>query len=224
MKRVKYRVGLVMIAATLATCVVGCTDRSDLGVRVSPSAPRTSANPGPEESFDLILETFRRGVEGVKIGFVARREGGHSMMSGDNKVSHKLIPPTQEGDPYKAIITVESKSSYSMQRTTIPEDKRENNNSGNQDSQSGIAGAENPVGIDILDSDLVGRPADTGAMAGPSQPIADATTIARRPQTPVTKSYELQYENGRWALVTELDPETEQGIRNAFEHAFKTQI
>jgi hypothetical protein len=182
-----------------------------------------SANPGPEESFELILETFRRGIEGVKVGFVARREGGHSMMSGDNKVSHKLIPPTKEGDPYKAIITVESKSSYSLQRTTPAETDRENNKPGNQDSQSGIAG-DDPVGIDILDSDLVGKPADAASSTRPSQPVADTTTVARRPQSPVTKSYELQYENGRWALMSELDPETEQGIKNAFDHAFKTQI
>jgi hypothetical protein len=222
MKRIDYRVGLVLIAVA-ATCVVGCADHSDMGVRVSSNRPRMSANPGPEESFELILETFRRGIEGVKVGFVARREGGHSMMSGDNKVSHKLIPPTKEGDPYKAIITVESKSSYSLQRTTPAETDRENNKPGNQDSQSGIAG-DDPVGIDILDSDLVGKPADAASSTRPSQPVADTTTVARRPQSPVTKSYELQYENGRWALMSELDPETEQGIKNAFDHAFKTQI
>jgi hypothetical protein len=222
MKRVEYQVALVLIAATLPTCIIGCNEPSASGI-IS-SDPQLTAKPDAEESFELILETFRRGVEGVRIGFVARREGGHSMMSGDNKVSHELIRPGKEGDPYKAIITVQSQSSYSLQRTTGIDDSREDNKSGSQDSQSGIGGADDPVSIDILDSDLVGKPADAGPTSRPAQAIGDTTTIARRPPTAVKKSYELQYENGRWALMSELDPETEQGIKNAFDHAFKTQL
>jgi hypothetical protein len=220
MKRVEYRMVLLM-AATLASCVVGCTDSS--APVVGRGAPRTNAKPGPEESFDLILDTFRRGVEGVKIGFVAKRAGGHSLMSGDNKVTHELIPPKSEGDPYKAIITVQSQSTYSLQRT-IPTDPSDDKKPGNQDSQSGIAGEDDPVSIDILDSDLVGKPTDAGPTSLPAQPAGDTTTVARRPPTSVKKTYELRYENGRWALVTQLDPDTEQGIANAFAYALNTQI
>jgi hypothetical protein len=221
MKRVNYPAVLLMAAASLTTYVVGCSESS--APVASRSAPRTGAKPGPEESFDLILETFRRGVEGVKVGFVARREGGHSLMSGNNKVSHELIPPKTEGDPYKAIITVQSESSYSLKRTT-PTDSRDDNKSGNQDSQSGIAGEDDPVGIDILDSDLVGKPADTGPTSRPAPANVDTTTIARRPPSAAKKSYELRYENGRWTLVSKLDPDTEQGIANAFAYALNTQI
>ena len=144
MKRVDYQVVLLTMSATLAACLVGCTESSDLVAGVNRSAPgytaKPGAKPGPEESFELILETFRRGVEGVKIGFVAQREGGHSMMSGDNKVSHELIPPKKEGEPYKAIITVQSQSSYSLQRTTTTDEPRGENKSSGQDAQSGIGG------------------------------------------------------------------------------------
>jgi hypothetical protein len=219
MKRVVYPVVLLMGAITLVAGVVGCTDSST--PFAGRSAPRTNAKPGPEESFDLILETFRRGVEGVKIGFVARREGGHSLMSGDNKVSHELIPPKNDGDPYKAIITVQSQSSYSLQRTTTT-DSRDDNKSGKQEPKSGF-GEDDPTSIDILDSDLVSKPADAGSTSS-AQTNGDTTTIARRAPTTVKKTYELRYENGRWALVTPLDPETEQGIANAFTYALNTQI
>ena len=222
MKRVDYQVVLLTMSATLAACMIGCTESSDLVAGVNRSAPGSTAKPGPEESFELILETFRRGVEGVKIGFVARREGGHSMMSGDNKVSHELIPPKKEGEPYKAIITVQSQSSYSLQRTTTTDEPRGDNKSSGQDAQSGIGGADGTV--DILDSNLVGTPTDAAPTPRSAPVNADSTTVARRPQTAVKKSYELQYENGRWALMSKLDPETEQGIENAFEHALKTQI
>jgi hypothetical protein len=221
MKRVEFLAVLLLAAAALGTAVAGCTDSS--APVVSRGAPRPNSKPGPEESFELILETFRRGVEGVKVGFVARREGGHSLMSGDNKVSHELIPPKNDGEPYKAIITVQSQSSYSLQRTTTT-DSRDDNKSGSQESQSAFAAEDDPVSIDILDSDLVGNPADAGPASRPAQATEDTTTVARRPPTTVRKNYELRYENGRWALVTKLDPETEQGIENAFTYALNTQI
>jgi hypothetical protein len=221
MTRVEYQIVLLITLATLTASTVGCTDDSNLSLGAS-GAPRSlEKKPEPEESFDVILETFRRGVEGVEIGFVARREGGHSMMSGANKVSHELIPPKKEGDPYKAIITVASQSSYSLQRTITTDDRDENNKSGSQDSQPGLEGGDHPV--DILDSDLVGSPTDAASLPR-LQANVDSTTIARRPQESTKKSYDLQYENGRWDLVSQLDPETEQGIKNAFDHALKTQM
>jgi hypothetical protein len=219
MKRVLFRSGFC-VAVVVSAYVLGCTEPSD--VRIGRSAPRTTGKPGPEESFELILETFRRGVEGAKIGFVARREGGRSMMSGENKVSHELIRPDKEGGPYKAIITVRSQSSYSLQRTTAPEETSKEN-SDNRSSQSDIAGTDDPTGMDILDSDLVSAPPTGGSNRLASQPEG-TTTVARVPPTSVKKSYELLYENGRWNLVTKLDPETERGIENAFKHALNTQI
>jgi hypothetical protein len=38
-----------------------------------------------------------------------------------------------------------------------------------------------------------------------------------------TRKYELVYEGGRWALVTPLDPKTEQSIQHAFDVALRTQ-
>jgi hypothetical protein len=217
MKRFETQVVHFALFAAVIAFVVGCTEKSNSGVRT----PATLAKPGPEESFELILETFRRGIEGVDVGFVARREGGHSLMSGKNTVSHELIPPAKDGDPYKAIITVNSSAFYSIQRSTSDDDRKEGER--RSDAESGPLNEEDPTGVDILDSDLVGSGAKPRPSQRPQLPEGD-TTIARMPTNTVKKTYELLYQDGRWALMTELDKETEQGIENAFRQALKTQI
>jgi hypothetical protein len=46
--------------------------------------------------------------------------------------------------------------------------------------------------------------------------------VARRPEEE-TRKYELDYVDGRWKLVTELNPDTESSIQNAFKNALDTQ-
>src|SRR5688572_23283186 len=120
MKRINFR--HAFCAALLATVAsgAGCDQKSSKPVQ--PIPPAQVAKPGPEESFAVIVETFRRGVEDIPIGFVVRdTAGGHSMMTGRNDVTHELIPPAKQGDPYKGVITVESESRYSLQRSEEPD-------------------------------------------------------------------------------------------------------
>lgn len=223
MKRVEFQVALYVTVVVLTAGALGCTDQQAVS-DARRAATRTTAKPGPEESFELILETFRRGIEGVPIGFVISSEGGHSMMVGKSEVSHQLIRPAKVGDPYKAIITVDSEARYSIQRsTTRDDDAQREEQSRNQASQSSIGGKDDPLSINILDPDLVGTPSSGNPNRRPTPP-GEETSVARMPPNEVKKSYELLYQNGRWSLVSELDPETEQSIENAFQQALKTQI
>jgi hypothetical protein len=204
---------IVLFAAALAGCAKD-------GGQQSVAAKR--AKPGPEESFELIVETFRRGVEDVRIGFVVPDEHGHSMMYGKNEVSHELIPPTKEGEPYKAVITVDSKSSYSIQRSGSSSDDDENDQ--RQDVASVEDLANDPGGLEILDDDLVsGSPTGNSSNRGSGDAASEPIVRRQAEDWPVRK-YELEYRNGRWELVTKPDPETEQSIQNAFDQALKTQI
>jgi hypothetical protein len=177
---------------------------------------------GPEESFKLIVETFRRGVEDIQIGFVMRQEGGHSMMTGRNKVSHELIPPTKDGEPYKATITVTSQSRYSIQRTNVPVESDHKDDVKDQTTSADpLNETDDTSGLEILDPDLVGASGSSSqarrSSAGSTERLVDS-----RPDQGERK-YELVYEKGRWNLVTKLDSETEQSIENAFVQALKTQ-
>ncbi len=188
----------------------------------SAAAAKDPKKPTPEESFQLIVDTFRRGMEDVPIGFVMREESGQSMMTGKREVSHQLIRPTKEGEPYRAIITVHTQSRYSIQRTKVPEE-----NGLEEQAEVGSSGVE-PVGepdgesgLETFDSDLVDASSSSKetrrSTAAPTEEL-----VARRPDEGQQK-YELVYENGLWTLVTKPDPETEQSIQSAFEKALKTQ-
>jgi hypothetical protein len=150
-----------------------------------------------------------------------RQESGQSMMVGKNEVSEKLIRPTKEGEPYRAIITVASESRYSIQRNreeTPPEEEQEG-----QSAESDLI--DEPVeedGQEILDSELIGGSSSKNQTRR-TPPGATEQFVARQ-RDEGRRDYELVYENGQWRLITELDPETERATRDAFERALKTQI
>src|SRR3990172_7278989 len=100
-------------------------------------APRKVVQPTPEESFAQIAELFSQAVEtgpgGMPGGFISSEEGGgHSRLLISNKVTRKLIPPTNATDKYRGVITVTSRYDYALQRPAEEEpsedrhDKNEN--------------------------------------------------------------------------------------------------
>jgi hypothetical protein len=207
--------GITLFGAGLAGCGRESTSNASGGTA------KTIEKPGPEESFELIVETFRRGIEDIPIGFVMRQESGQSMMVGKNEVSHKLIPPAKEGEPYRAIITVASESRYSIQRNREeqpPEDESED-----QTSASDLTGeAAEEDGQEILDPELIVGADSKNETRRPAPGATDQFVARQRDEG--QKDYELVHENGIWRLITELDPETEQAIREAFARALKTQM
>ena len=124
----------ILLSAALIVAA-SCTSCSD--GKPSPAAVQ-NAKPTPEESFNTIVETFRRRIEDTPVGFVASNSTGRSSMIGTNKVSSELIRPTNEADPYKAVITVTSESRYRIRRT-----KKEASDDKERD-QNADAGNANP--------------------------------------------------------------------------------
>jgi hypothetical protein len=222
MNRINLRPLLSTAFLAAVAAAAGCQEQSDEANRAAATGSR-HAKPGPEESFELIVETFRRGVEDVPIGFVLRDSEGHSMMTGRNEVRHKLIPPAKAGDPYKAVITVGSQSRYSIQRSTSEED--EGQEQAAEQRTDILAEEEEQSDIQVFDPDLIGPSGDT------NQKRRTAKSASEKPDKTVTRqadkqerNYELVYEDGKWMLVTPLDPETEQSIQNAFKRALEMQI
>ena len=192
--------------------VFGCRER------MKPRDATAVAKPSPEESFERIMESFRRRVEGTPIGFVMRSQSGHSMLVGQNKVSHELIPPAGPSDHFRAIITVERQSRYSMQRSAPDASDKD----GQQDPNPAVdQAAAVESSVEIFDSELVNKP---GTDDQPPKPATDAGgRKTAREEFKVARDYELVYENGRWVLTTKLDLKTEQSIQHAFELALRTQ-
>ncbi|MEX0612827.1 MAG: hypothetical protein WD738_16060 [Pirellulales bacterium] len=222
MIRFSARPVLIAVMLTALAVAIGCQDQSD--TRQHTDVRSRHAKPSPEESFALIVETFRRGVEEVPIGFVLHDSEGHSMMTGRNEVSHELIPPAKEGDLYKAVITVGSQSRYSIQRLASETDEKDDDQAGDQTTDS-FGESDDKSGLEVYDQDLIsdsgGKNQDRRATPSPAEKTEKTVTRQADRQE---RKYELVYQNGRWSLITTLDPETEQSIQNAFKRALETQI
>lgn len=207
------RICLVTILGLSAACI-SC-NRSETSRKVTSAKP---AKPAAEESFDYIMETFRRRMEDTPIGFIVSDGTGRSTLTGTNKVSYELIRPATPSDPYKAVVTVVSRSNYSIKRSKEnPQDEGHDKNS--KDDSSARPGDEGKSEF-ISANPVSPVPADAARSVPGATPSDDV--VARRPEEEVRK-YELLYKNGRWVLTTELNKETEQSIQNAFNSALAVQ-
>src|SRR5262245_5940709 len=113
MSRVVTPIGwMILSALTAIVLVAGCSRSTS-----NPSTSTATAKPTPEASFDVIMETFRRRIEGTPSGFVVDNAGGgRSRLMASNKVGSEVFPPAKEGDPYTAEVTVVSEARFSLQR------------------------------------------------------------------------------------------------------------
>lgn len=172
----------------------------------------------------MVMDTFRRRMEDSPIGFVVSDASGRSTMSGSNKVTYELIKPAKEGDPYKAEVTVESTSSYSILRTKDSGDEKQRDKGSNAKSDSLLKDADKERGVESFDPSVAGGASEsTEPSKSAATPHGGEGTVARRPDVE-RRTYELIYKDGRWGLVTELNKETEQSIQNAFRSALETQM
>jgi hypothetical protein len=200
-----------------APAIIGCREES--ASRDSASAV-SAKEPTPEESFSLIFDTFRRGVQtggdGVSSGFIASGDDGHSRLTVNNQVSHTMIPPAEAGEPYRATITVVSAATYSIARGLGEDDEAEDQESRERSGNESLADPSSES--NRIDS----SPSDSPSDRSPSQP----ETVARRNDR-VERTFHLVHENGRWKLTKEsesqLDQKTERAIISAFDNALGTQ-
>lgn len=206
----------VLIAILLAG---GCDHSAS-----TPSVADTAAKPAPEQSFDVIMETFKRRVQDTPSGFVIEKGGERSRLMASNVVTSEVFPPKAEGDPYRAEITIVSETRYSLQQSLDEsDDSKQDDAKGDQSSASGSADrSAGGKGVEILDPGLINSPgADSQGRRPPS--TANDTVIARRDDKEV-RVFKLEYKDGRWTLLTSPDPETERAISLAFQEALSTQI
>jgi hypothetical protein len=177
----------------------------------------------PEERYNRIMESFRRKIDGQPVGFVITQGTTRTTMLGSNKVTSELVKPTTPDGHYKAVVTVATESHYSLRRAKAAEDAEREKNAKGQ-GKNALDDPKEKKGVNILEPDLVGQPQNENAQSpvntSPAPPDEDVVT--RRPDEEIRK-YELVDDGHRWALVTKLDPKTEQSIQFAFDEALARQ-
>jgi hypothetical protein len=210
-------------AAVLGLACVGCRQSS------SPNVSQTGdSRPPAEESFDeiaqIIKSALETGVGGVQGGFVSDQPNARSQFSVHNDVTSEVIKPTGPTEPYRGKITVTSHTTYSIRHIPDTEKKGSDKDkkNGGQDSGSNPLEETKPKsgakgGTDSGDDPLV-----LSSKGGKGLPGRPEDSVARRADDE-SRTYDLAYENGRWALKTELDLKTEQAVKNAFDYALKLQ-
>jgi hypothetical protein len=208
MKLIGVRSTLLAAGVLIAASCISCKHSSPSGTVAK------KGKPSPEESFALIYETFCRRMEEAPVGFVVSGSTGSTTMTGTNKVSKELIPPTNDTEPYKAIITVASQTQYTLQRAPDASDDSPHEKSGTQ--------KKSDVPAESDDKNALAFDSSSEITKSHSPLHATAEAVTRRELKGDTK-YELIYENGRWKLVTKLNPETEQSVQFAFNSALDTQ-
>jgi hypothetical protein len=215
MKRLDIR-RLLIAAAIMVVAGAGCQkESSDVEAARAPAKP---APLSPQESFAVVIESFRRGVEGIPIGFVVHDgAGGQSMMTGRNTVSYELLPPEKDGEPFKAKITVTSNTQYSLQRSSEKPSAGDSNPS--QDAADASGGDPD---VQIVDPSIASAPGGNDGRSTTGKADRNTAVVARE-ENKHTRVYDLVHENGRWTLITELDPNTEESIKLAFDRALGSQ-
>lgn len=207
--------------AVLSTLLIGVMSG---GCNESSPAVHTAARQAtPEDGFEAIVALVRDGIElpASDVGsLIAQRSGSSSRFQVHNAVASKLIPPAAAGDPYRGKITISSQSVYSLRRTadddedTKDRDKSESSNSG----WSQLDGDDSDSGFQSFDRNLV---SDDDAQEEGTKG-SDIQSVQRRADK-VDRVYDLEYRNGRWELITQLDPKTEASVKNAFDRALRLQ-
>jgi hypothetical protein len=203
------------VAACLLAACVSCNHASS---GPQSAATRAHAKPGPKESFQTIIDTFKRRMEDTPVGFVVTNSNGRSSLTGQNKVDYELIEPQTESDPYKAVIKVTSRSRYSVKlQNEVPDESAREKNAKKTDS---LLPEKNAKGQTPIDPSL-GKDAAADSKSAPPTTHTSEQVIPHEDNE--QRKYELLYRDGRWVLVTELNKETEQAVQNAFTTALKTQ-
>jgi len=213
MRLIGVRFTMFTMGAIAALSGTSCNPQSNKPATVN-------TKPSPEESFATIMEVFRRRMEETPIGFVVSDASSRSTLTGMNKVSDELIKPASAGEPFKAVVTVSSQSRYWVARTKEEEEsdrEKEKEAAAKNDGLGTESGDENSKPFDPA----VTGPKDSSRSRSSSIPGVP-TAIPSSDQD--ERKYELVYENEKWKLVTELNPETEQSVQNAFKNALDTQL
>jgi hypothetical protein len=206
----------IVFACAVTWTSTGCREKQP------PSSPAAGAKVTPEASFKEIVRLVTDGVDlqgvSTSTGFVSQDDRASSRFQVSNEVTSELIPPTDGSTAYRGTITVTSSSTYSLRRSADDAgDKKDQDHSLNDNGFSLLDDTDDDSGFDSMDDQLVSAAPDGDSSGGES-----IESVQRRTAKDV-RDYELAYENNRWVLKTELDPETERSIAKAFERALRLQ-
>jgi hypothetical protein len=198
----------LLLACLTATLVTGC------GEGPGPATTTNKPRPTPEESFEQIVQLVRDGLEmpGGGAMMVTQRDGSSSRFQVHNTITSKVTPPAKPEGPYRATLTVTSRSVYSLRKIEEEADEEPAEQSGFGMSE------ESEVGMEVMDEELVTSKPDTKTGGQELEKV-------QRHSDEEVRNIDFIYENERWILNSQIDPEArgEAALAGAIKRALNLQ-
>lgn len=204
------RLSRFAILPLLAVVALGCEE-----TLAPDAAAQADPLPTPEERFESIVSTLKRQVENGDLNAMNavadyNTPAGMPVTEAKVRVSHELTPPTAEGEPYRGVVLLTTKSTVTIVLPRPTEDETD------------AADAKRKARREELEASLEGVP-DLDMLVAPSSNRVTTTPIHEISPDESTSRFEMEYRDGLWHLVSELDPVNEPFYAVAIEYALKRQ-
>lgn len=199
-----------MLLVALPAWLVGCSEPET----EKPSKPAISLS--PEERFEAFLSTLRRQIEDDSMGsFQASNEFnapvGTPVTNAKIEVESELIKPEGEAESYRARVCLINNSKVTV---VLP---------GPSEEEVAEAKAEQEKEIEQLEQELEGVGELDSLLTPPKLASSGGTTIHEIKSEEDTNCYELEFREGRWELISELDRENKPFYASVIEYSLKRQ-
>ncbi len=200
---------LASVCLLFPILIIGCAQETVTEVKVAEKKPAT-----PEEKFEKFLTELKKLVESrnsyssVVPGLAADSGSPTTTLNWSAKVSHQLVPP-KEGKPHRAMVTIYRNTEVTV---VIPSNDSEEIEKERVQEEQEFK----------LAKEYMPELVDANGVAGNPVSKAAAPSIETLPDKDVT-SYELEYQNGKWVLLTPIDGIEYPFTSSAFDMALRLQ-
>lgn len=212
----RLRVALpVCVVACLLVAAGGCKDPAQQQAAAEEPTPPTA-----DERFERIVDSLKRHIENQPLTATSDTVGAYNAEPGtpitDAKiqVEHELAPVGADGEPRRAVICLRSRSKVTV---VLPQPTEDEANQADSRRNRELTDLQDELkGVADLDSLVVPSKQSLAAKLS-SSPVHEIEPDED------SSCYELEFRDGRWELLTELDGENEPFNKLAIEFALKRQ-
>jgi hypothetical protein len=198
-----FSLSWAMFLTAAASGISGCKESSP------PNAvPMLPANT-PEAKLEEVMARLRTAVVD------AAAAQGSGVVS-QRKVSHRLIPPTDGQDSYKAEITIRTTVALANAPAASSRPKKEEP----QDEQLDPFDEDDEMQDPLLEDLPQDEEANDAELEEPTDNGVTRRAVEQSRET-TTKVYDLVYENERWDLVDEISVSEDEVAKYLFEYALE---
>ncbi len=181
-----------------------------------PVTPVEPPKPMAQVRFERIAEDMKRivGDDDPRLNRDTGVPGGGNA-EWSRELTQQLEPPKTEGDNYRGKITITTR--YKLTVFTKKNNKKDDKEESGSESNNADPLDPTGEGTDSLGPGMPELPESVGGS------LLTADSPIKTMDNEKVRTFQLEYVNDRWKLITKTDPDTEKSIQAAFDYALKRQ-